>query len=309
MIYFYCPEPTTPSGGVWFIHRLVHLLNEAGRPARVLLPRAPAPVWWDIHPIPAEETAVRNQRLEAGDTVFVPEGMWHFGLWPEGPRYIVFLQNYIWLNLEHFKSHPTEVLVCSRFLYNWCTRELGLTPLGIVRPYLNPLLWRPTPKQSNRTLILARRDSAMAHMLAMAAEANGFPIDFVDEPLTQWELFEHLAEAEYYVHGVEPEGFPMICLEAMRSGTIVVGTTGGGGNEFMHNDETALVTPGPLLGRYDNPGQFVDRVMERLRRLRDDAALREKLWKQAYDWSQRYTPGATTLELLAALSAKQPEAG
>lgn len=306
-IYWYCPKPDAPSGGVWFIHRLAQLCQGAVLPARVVRVGAePWDVWWDAHPVNESDLPLRispdggSYPHTEGDTIVVPEVMWA-GVPDQGARKIMFLQNYIWLGedtRQRLREAPaTEILVPSRYLYNWCERVLGVTPIGILTPFLDADAWAPTPKTANLTVLYARRNPDMAERLAAGIQAAGFPLEVIIGDYSQRDLRSWLDRAEFYVHHVEPEGFPMAALEAMRSGVIVVGTSGGGGNEFMFNDETALVTPGPLLGRYEDPGIFVAKVVGQLERLRADAGLRSNLWTQAYAWSLRYRPDATVAQL------------
>ena len=88
----------------------------------------------------------------------------------------------------------------------------------------------------------------------------------------------------------------MAIAEAMRAGTIPVGTTGGGGNEFFWNRETGMVVQDPATGGY-GASEFISGIMDALRTLREDANLRNKIWLQARAWSLRYTAEATTQEL------------
>lgn len=306
-VYWYCPKPETASGGVWFIHRLGAMLAKSGVASRVCQLKDGFDVWWDAHPTSPDLPLVINPELGGvpeveGDTIVVPEVLWPMESRP-GVRQILFLQNYIWLGgeaRELIRSQRPEILVCSRYLANWCIRELAVRPIGILHPYLDDDVWAPTPKEANRVLMYARRSDEEFHMaerLEVAIESAGFPVWVVRQDVSQRQLRDLLDKAEFYVHHVEPEGFPMAALEAMRCGVIPVGTTGGGGNEFMFNDETALVAPGPKLGHYTDPDIFVKRVVSMLERLRGDADLRSRLWTKGHEWSLRYNAAATAAEL------------
>jgi len=292
-VYFICPKPETPSGGVWLIHRIVGLLNQMGIESYVWTPK-PFEVTWDAHPI--DPAFVKNS-IQPGrdDIVVVPEVNWP-STDMNGARLIIFVQNYIWINQEAFRNNPADVLVCSRFLANRMQRLFDAKIIGKITPFLDDDVWFPSPKQTNRTLIFARRNNYHAKMRDLL-ESDGFPVEYITESLTQRQIAEKLSQCEFYIHLTHPEGFPMACLEAMRSGTIVVGTTGGGGNEFMQNGETAVCVQDPDNGGYGNPDEFLRRIMEQMVALRNNPGDRSRIWTQAHAWSMRYNAEATKADL------------
>lgn len=299
-IYWVCPKPAAPSGGAWFIHRLARLHGDA------VVQLDPFDVWWDYQaarPVIYADGVVPGPLAES-DVMVIPEVLWqtqkHYHHAP--CRKVVFVQNYIWASHNPDDYVDCELVTCSRFLDNWCRRVLGKTPLGLLSPYLDDGPWHVTGKVKDRTLILTRRNRRFAEYVAGALDSDGFPVDLVDEPLSQLQLMEHFATAEFYVHHVAPEGFPMICAEAMRAGTIVCGTTGGGGNEFMFHRETAMVVQDPVLGHYDDEDEFARRILEQMRMLREETDLRSKLWQQANNWiGNRYSEQRTREQLKAVL--------
>ena len=309
-IFWMCPKPDAPSGGVWFIHRLARLCQCLGYQTQLV--KEKFPVWWDAHPAENVET-FEQVMVEDGDTVIVPECWWHQveqlnmvrGAGGTVIRMVMLLQNHIWLNKEYFRAHPGPVIVCSQYLANWLEREYGQKPIGIVNPYLDDDVWSVTPKVRRRVLFYSRRtDQRLVDYLFDNLQAKGYHPYVVADPKTQWQLAAHFDEAEYYLHLAEPEGFPMACLEAMRSGTLVIGTTGGGGNEFMFDGRTALTVAGPVMGHYEGGYQwqeFGEKLIERLQAIDQDDAARSRMWQLARNWSLRYTEVETEAQLGEAL--------
>lgn len=299
MIYFLCPKPSAPSGGVQFIHNIVRLLNGVGLESKVLLTE-PFDCWWMAHPIPDSMIGSVRDSIQDGSTLVVPECLWAGRFPPRlalgDYRRVVFVQNYIWLP-DGFEYHQVETLVCSRYLANHMQRLHRANVIGLVRPYLDNDLWQPTPKKANRVLVVARRNPYHEQVRDML-QAAGFDVDYSTEPMTQAELSARFVDAEFYVHLVHPEGFPLIALEAMRSGAIVVGTTGGGGQEFMFHRETAMAVADPQHGHYLTE-DFLNGIVDNLNALRADQNLRSRIWQQAHNWSLRYTAEATTQELIS----------
>ncbi len=311
MILFLCPkiDVKSPSGGVWFLHRLAQMANDHIRPARVVqIEETTVPVWWDAHPIRQELVTTLSDVRQESDfpeniTWVIPEVMWsEYSLLPQSStKRLMFVQNNIWAPKRIEDYRDAEVMVCSRHLANYMRRIYFAKVAGKVTPFLDTEPWQPTPKQPNRTLVFARRNNYHEAM-KLALESEGFPVEYVIEPLTQMQIYEKLSDCEFYVHLNHPEGWPMACAEAMRMGTVVCGTTGYGGNEFMFHKETAMVVQDPENGHYHDPLEFVNRIMEQMRILRGDAVLREKLWRQAEAWSKRYTAEATLEELKQVLA-------
>ena len=194
MINFLCPKPKTPSGGVWFIHRLVQLLNEANKPAKVIQTE-PFEVTWDANPIPRNMIG-RLKDLEQGGALVVPEC-----LWPPAPyegRTIMFCQNYIWLSQDpsSFANGAAETIVCSRFLANHMKRIYNANVIGKITPFLDEGVWLspnelPYGKDANRVLVMARRNDYWDKLTYLLGE-EGFPFEVVERSVTQRELAEKL---------------------------------------------------------------------------------------------------------------------
>ena len=273
--------------------RIVQLLNGLGIEAR-LVKMEPFSIYWDAHPIPESHT-ISPASISRGGTLVIPEVLWPTTL--ESERKILFVQNQTWMSkeIELYRQHD-QTLVCSRYLANYLKRHYPVEVIGKITPFLDPDVFNPTPKKKDRTLVIARRNPYHAKMRAALEEA-GFEMSYVTSPLTQRQLAEKLADCEFYIHLNHPEGWPMACAEAMRAGTIVVGTTGGGGNEFCFHQETAMVVQDPDSGHYGDPDEFVRRIMAQMLILRGDDNLRSRLWTQAHAWVQRYTAQATSEEL------------
>lgn len=76
-----------------------------------------------------------------------------------------------------------------------------------------------------------------------------------------------------------PEGLPLPPLEAMFSGTVVVGFSGRGGRQYMIDEKTALVSAdGDCIGASEN-----------LIRVLDDKALKERLRAEGLEITKNFT--------------------
>lgn len=297
MIAFLCPMSDSPSGGIWLIHRLAGMVPDAK-----VVQSSPFSVHWDAHPEKQGEV-LHGPLVDSPDnTLIVPEIMWgDFGYAPmilPMSKKILFVQNHLWLD-NRFDLRGVQAWVCSRYLANYLRRVHGISSNKIT-PFLDEDTWQASQKREQTVLVMARRNPYYDKMIE-ALYQNGFLVTAIHQPLNQAHLAQYLGESDYYVHLSHPEGFPMACLEAMRSKAVVVGTTGGGGNEFLFHRQTAWCVQDSDNGHYENGDEFVSRIIEGLTFLRNDPKEREKIRDRAYDWSLRYTENHTAVELMAAL--------
>lgn len=294
-IVLIAPKPGSPSGGCWLLHRIADLLDKMGKDAYVLQ-EEPYQVFWDANPISNRLIKYDINQVKPDDIVLVPEVLWlkYVNL---NANKICLVQNWIW---SPPLTSDIPVITVSRYLENYAKRNWNSKIVGKITPFLDDNVWgrNPVEHTKDRVLLMGRRNNYHQTM-KLALEETGFSVDYVTEPLTQWELAEKLNEAEYYVHLSHPEGFVMSALEAMRSRTMVVGTTGGGGLELMHGRyETAYVVQDPWNGKYDNThAEFQRRIIEGLIWLRDNPMDAERMRKTAFEWSLRYNQKETSEEL------------
>jgi hypothetical protein len=304
--YFIAPKSADPSGGIWFIHRLAGMLPDAS-----VSQEEPFEVFWDAHPEKQGHRLDMNKcpAPTGADTTIIPEVRW--GNYQGLPgRKILFVQNRMWLD-KRLDLADVEAWACSRYLCNYLKRVHGISSKKVT-PFVDHDVWHTVPKRDRQVLVMARRNPYYEDMLERLRQAD-WPFVAVHHPVSQRELAGHLAQSDYYVHLTHPEGFPELCLEAMRSRTVVVGTTGGGGCELMFHMQTAYVVQDPQSGHYGkgeagNGVEFIDRILAALNFLQGDLARKEKIRAQGYHWSLGYTEERTRKELLEALGEAQGDA-
>ena len=305
MIYWLCPKPGAPSGGVLVIHHFAHILDTHGIPSRVIQAE-PFEVWWDAEPVPEyiykeRDTFIHDALRDNACVTVIPETLWHAET-EKAPwcNPVMMCQNWMWLD-KRLPLKGAKVVVCSRHLSNYLQREYeGADVIGIVRPFVNGAFTavpRDAASKRQRVLIISRRNSIAGNLRDFLTKLD-YEVDFVDQPLTQKEIATHLQGADYYAHLVSPEGWPQACLEAMRCGTVVVGTPGGSGVEFMFHKETAMVVQDGVYGHITEK-DMVYQIASALNELRDTPELKESIRAKAIEWSKRYTEEATAKELLA----------
>ena len=154
-------------------------------------------------------------------------------------------------------------------------------------------VWRVHP---GARLVVAGEDCAFRQMpmsqhLRTIAGANADRVHLLGaQPPEQ--LFTILAAADVVAVPSLWEAFGLAALEAMALGCAVVGTSGGGYEEFMTRGENALLVP-------PNDPEALGAA---LLRLTDDAALRSRIGRQAAATAGSYAPEPVVRRLVDVLA-------
>jgi glycosyltransferase involved in cell wall biosynthesis len=135
----------------------------------------------------------------------------------------------------------------------------------------------PHKRVAKRVLALSRKHpDDLQKIISMAAHMD-FDFQIVDG-LTEDELIHEYQRADIFLATGYPEGLPLPPLEAMNCGCVVVGFTGGGGQEYMLDGETALVAE-------DGDCQELASKLELLL----DITFKEKIREAGFKKAQQYT--------------------
>jgi hypothetical protein len=302
MINWLCPKPDGPSGGVTFIHHFAHILDCNGHRSQVIQ-QSPFDLWWDAEPVPGYIIAGSANRDIKENITIIPEVWWH-EYSPYWPNPIMLCQNWLWLDKRVPLVPGTKIITVSRHLSNYLQREYeNANVIGIVHPYV-PKVFRVDLEQKRNTnlvYIQNRRTDLVSEAVRLL---NKFNFDtFIGSDTTQVALSKCFNQAEYFLHLVTPEGWPQICAEAMSCGSVVVGTTGGSGNEFMFHKETAMVLQDPVYGFQVTNKDMLYQALSHLNFLRDNPKIKGEIESKAEKWVAQYNVDHTTEELLKVFGA------
>jgi len=123
------------------------------------------------------------------------------------------------------------------FMQRYLNEQGNRLPMfGVPNPFLASEPWgKPTPPRvPGRIICLPRKGPEYVRMLE---SQFGRAVRAVDG-LSERELAVEYAAADVYVHTGFPEGLGMPIAEAMLSGCIACGFTGGGGNDLIEHGLT-----------------------------------------------------------------------
>ena len=189
-------------------------------------------------------------KLKPNDIVVGQEFLPYDALKFKNAKRILFMQN--WINigekLKRFDRGKTylelgydHVITCG----DYCSQkvhEMMNIPAATITNGIDRNLFFPMPERriEGRVLALSRKNLKDLNKIKELLKDENIDFHVVDR-LTQSELIEEYRRADIFLAMGYPEGFSLPPLEAMNCGCAVAGFTGGGANEFMIDNDTALV--------------------------------------------------------------------
>lgn len=259
-IFYVSKNFSYPLGGVRISHHHVNVLVQNGFDAAILLRQdQPQPFFKAKVPTQIFSTAFRFQ----DDDIFVvPEPWGDFLTLLSGRpvRKIVFCQNHYYVShgLGSHRGYDAygvqTVFCCGDVIAEFLRRTLGLAHVPVVHNAIDHTVFKPAQKRL-QIAYMPRKMAKEADFVRMTfraryphfADIPWQPIDMVPEP----EVAKRLAESAIFLSLSRLEGVGLPPLEAMASGCVVVGFTGGGGLEFARNDNGFWCQPDDLTGAAD----------------------------------------------------------
>ncbi len=228
--------------------------------------------------------------LTKEDIVVAPEFLPYLGLKFKGCTRVLFNQSQSWmyynnrLNDDDLGKNYIElgydyVINCSDYLCRMLKAKMNVDSTAITNG-IDQDRFFPVPDKriKGRILALSRKNPEQIKKIMRATEVLGFEFRVVDG-LTEEELIKEYQQADIFLATGYPEGFSLPPLEAMNCGCVVVGYSGGGGDEYMIDNITALVAKN---GDYDD-------VVKKLEKLLVNSALKERIREAGLFKSKQYS--------------------
>jgi len=279
-IYYLCPDMDIPSGGINRIYRLAQVSAAAGYSACVLHQKEGFRNQWAPYD-PAFQYWENGLTFSIGDAVVIPESEpMAMQQLPKRVRKVGLALDwsYIFENLpmghRWIDYGICQVLTASRVVQDFITWTMQLPVYRISPPIDHERFYFDPIKKRNTITYMAHRndhgewiEKIFRQLPRQLSKWNWIPI----KGMTVEGYAEVMRGAKIFVSTGLREGVPGPILEAMASGTIVVGYSGVGGNEY-------LVSDGPEQNAYrvENEDYFalcrvLESVIQRIER--DDPSI------------------------------------
>jgi len=246
-IYFFCPDLPHPLGGVRQTYRHVDILNANGFDARIVHRQKGFKIKWFEHDTRViYEPAPVRKSIDVG--VF-PE-IWgpNIAKWGKNIRRVVFNQNCYYTFMAYQLSEdarPTYLdpnvigtIVVSEDSKKYLEQAFAGLHVYRIHYSIDPKLFFPQPKKKQICFMPRKNaDDARAVLctLRCLGALEGWQIAPIDK-VTQSQAAAIMRESALLLSFGHPEGFGLPPAEALLCRCIVIGYTGGGGDEFMKSE-------------------------------------------------------------------------
>ena len=259
-IFYVSKNFSYPLGGVRISHHHVGILARNGFDAAVLL-RQDRPQDFFPADVPTQVFSASFQ-FRDDDIFVVPEPWGDFlaQLAARPVRKVVFCQNHFYVSYglgQHrdYSAYGVEtVFCCGDVIAEFLRATFGLARVPIVHNAIDHVMFKPGSKRL-QIAYMPRKMAKEADFIRMAfrlrhpqfASLPWLPINMVAES----EVARRLGGSAIFLSLSRLEGVGLPPLEAMASGCLVVGFTGGGGLEFARDDNGFWCAPDDLVGAAD----------------------------------------------------------
>jgi glycosyltransferase involved in cell wall biosynthesis len=247
------PENLTVCGGIKVHFQLVELEKQLGHLSYVAFPRRSIPTWFK-HSCTCISYVDAKEFLQQKALTKIVVGWEDIDVLKQFDTDIrvTYIQgeSLIKHSFEDFetfeKDHKGKIWYSSKW-----NRSVNKAPTGpLVSPYIDTNVFYPneTPSILSKLqlLVLTRKDGRKKweevekYLLPQARERLG--IIFLDDT-TEEQFAQTLRNSNIFFTHSYPEGLGLPALEAMASKTLVIGYSGGGGNDFMLSGENCFNSP------------------------------------------------------------------
>ncbi|PWU22927.1 hypothetical protein C5B42_04655 [Candidatus Cerribacteria bacterium 'Amazon FNV 2010 28 9'] len=252
MIYIYLPYvPIAPIGGVQTLFDYAERLNELAQttvativsPARYIrsiLPR-PYPLVSVLHTSP---------KLTSTDILLFPEVLLaNINNYPkENKKYLVVLNwKYLDIAMRNRSALPdiTGIITNCHFTANQINKNYPSVPTIAIPHTIDPLFKEHIPykkRPSDSILLMNRKNTHHIPGILEFLEQSHHQVTLINNVPPQ-QLVKQYNNHRIFINLGYPEGFCRPAAEAMASGCVVVGFTGGGGSDFMKHRKNCFIAP------------------------------------------------------------------
>lgn len=247
MIYFVCPQSTSPTGGVRKIYQCVDTLNSHGISARVVHRDAEFRCDWFSNDTPI--VSLDSVRFERGDLLVLPEIYSEFicEIAPGVPHAVLNQNQFYTFHTSSISPDSWRAVHCDDTLGMIAVSQYGVDYLRYCFPTVpvhrldygvdSKVFFPPAVKKDKKISFMPRKRfddlRQIFRILDLRGALDGWTLNPIDA-MSETQVAENLRSSAIFLSMNDIEGFGIPPIEAMASGCLVVGYDGVGGREYMN---------------------------------------------------------------------------
>jgi len=248
-VFYLSPTSNTPIGGIRVFYLHAETLTKNGISAFVIHSSDWFKCdWFESNAFTISFSKMLKYFDKEKDILVIPEiYIGDVKLFEDIKNIIIFVQNYGFLNTNSAIKYKNNIrfITCGKYITNKLKNDLKIKSKIIYTPVDQMFVPNELVRNKKRIMYLVRKQANNEVMYVKNKIFQEFPeYEFVGVKNipTRKELVKEYQKSNIFLALSYPEGFPFPPIEAMACGCLVVGYTGGGGDEFMIDNKTAFVT-------------------------------------------------------------------
>lgn len=287
-------------GGIQIIYNYCDIINGNGKKAYVVN----SSKWNSFNPkwFKTDTKAIlkgeAKKKIKEEDIILIPECMYDEAKEYTTGKKILFVQNWsLYRDVEYEKYGYSGVLTVSEFCKKYIEERTKLPVFKVVNG-INLALFKTNEslRRKNSVLFMSRKNGMdMQKAIQNLDKSVLEKIDLIEISgyYSQNALADVYRQSDIFVALGYPEGFSLPPLEAMACGCAVVGFSGGGGLEYMQNEENCIVV---------EDGDSI-KLAEAIKKIVMDEELKEKIRENGEKKAKKFSIYRMKEELIDTLRA------
>ena len=252
MIYAFVPiTPNTPIGGIGALVEYITSTNILmGKDEGAILTDSSYIKDW----LPPSQKNIKifpsTHQVTKKDSIIIPEVCPDvITNYPEAKKKFLSVLNWYYYDEVFAKKTPTQlgydyILTNSKYTQDYLVNKKVNLPISIISPIIDPVLYSITrpyeDRPHNSLIILNRKNNQHIQPILNYLKSQTHQVTIINNinPVLIGKIFN---DNQVFINLGYPEGFGRPSAEAMASGCIVVGFSGGGSLEFLHHKKNSFV--------------------------------------------------------------------
>jgi glycosyltransferase involved in cell wall biosynthesis len=230
------PNNPLVCGGIKVHYQLCHLEKELGYDSYIAY-NDPLKLQWFYHTCNEITFSEAKEFLTSDDLIVGwedPKPLYEFSK----PKKVAYIQG------DVFFQHQCNYVNISLWYSSWWNMRRVGRDGKLISPFIDPSVFFPSSENKSYSpplkVLIQERKAGKEKWDEIKDKIGNEFIGFVLKDVSEVDFADNLRRSDIFFSHSYPEGFGLPALEAMASGTLIIGYPGGGGTDFMRPFENCF---------------------------------------------------------------------